>query len=256
MKYLKILLGMMMCVFLFSCKNEENNFEGSWKLISYEKDGIAQVIADSTLNISFEKKNIVNISGNAGVNDFMATIGLNDGAIESFSEIVTTRMAGDPEVMQFESELLQTLSGADVIEVDIEENAKYLVITNTKEKSILKYQFQTSQKWTVEALFSDDELENISTIENKPYLILYDNGDVAGSTGINLINMTFKIDESKNEIKFSEGPMTLIAGDDASSKIETSFLNNLIKTEYYEESGNNLVFLSKDGTVLIQFVKD
>lgn len=256
MKYLKILLGMMMCVFLFSCKNEENNFEGSWKLISYEKDGIAQVIADSTLNISFEKKNLVNISGNAGVNDFMATIGLNDGAIESFSEIVTTRMAGDPEVMQFESELLQTLSGADVIEVDIEENAKYLVITNTKEKSILKYQFQTSQKWTVEALFSDDELENISTIENKPYLILYDNGDVAGSTGINLINMTFKIDESKNEIKFSEGPMTLIAGDDASSKIETSFLNNLIKTEYYEESGNNLVFLSKEGTVLIQFVKD
>ena len=55
MKYLKILLGMMMCVFLFSCKNEENNFEGSWKLISYEKDGIAQVIADSTLNIRKKK---------------------------------------------------------------------------------------------------------------------------------------------------------------------------------------------------------
>ena len=135
----------------------------------------------------------------------------------------------------------------------------YCLISSFKylrKKSILKYQFQTSQKWTVEALFSDDELENISTIENKPYLILYDNGDVAGSTGINLINMTFKIDESKNEIKFSEGPMTLIAGDGASSKIETSFLNNLIKTEYYEESGNNLVFLSKDGTVLIQFVKE
>ena len=136
MKYLKILLGMMMCVFLFSCNEEENNFEGSWKLISYEKDGVAQEIENSTLNISFEKKNLVKISGNAGVNDFMAAVGLKKGAIESFSEIVTTRMAGDPKAMEFESSLLETLSGADTIEVDIETDTKYLVITNSKNNSV------------------------------------------------------------------------------------------------------------------------
>ena len=245
-----------MCVFLFSCNEEENNFEGSWKLISYEKDGVAQEIENSTLNISFEKKNLVKISGNAGVNDFMAAVGLKKGAIDSFSEIVTTRMAGDPKAMEFESSLLETLSGADTIEVDIETDTKYLVITNSKNNSVLKYQLQTSQKWIVDALLSDGELVNLFNVENKPYLIINDNGDVSGSTGINVINMTCRIDEAKNMMKFSEGPMTLKAGDEAASKIESSFLNDLINTEYYEENGNNLFLFAKDGMVLIQLIKE
>ena len=45
MKHLKIILGLLACVFLFGCTDEEKKVEGTWKLVSYEKDGIVQQIA-------------------------------------------------------------------------------------------------------------------------------------------------------------------------------------------------------------------
>ena len=87
MKNLKIVLGLLACAFLFGCTDEEKNLEGSWKLVLYEKNGVAQEIEDTTLNIHFEDKKNIQISGNAGVNNFYASVELSDDSIKSVIQI-------------------------------------------------------------------------------------------------------------------------------------------------------------------------
>lgn len=256
MKHLKIYLGLLACVFLFGCTDEEKMVEGTWKLVSYEKDGIAQQITDSTLTVHFETENQIKISGNTGANNFYASIDLSNDKIETVSEIATTRMAGTPEVMAFESEYLATLSGIDSFNVDEENDVRYLTLQNSTEKSILKYQLQNDEKWVVQALYNGTSLEDISNVENKPYLIFASDGSLSGSTGINVVNLSYEIDKSKNELVIDEGVMTLKAGDEESSEIETDFLSDLMDVTNYSQDGNTMDLLGSDGTILIQLVQE
>ena len=256
MKHLKIYLGLLACVFLFGCTDEEKMVEGTWKLVSYEKDGIAQQITDSTLTVHFETENQIKISGNTGANNFYASIDLSNDKIETVSEIATTRMAGTPEVMAFESEYLATLSGIDSFNVDEENDVRYLTLQNSTEKSILKYQLQNDEKWVVQALYNGTSLEDISNVENKPYLIFASDGSLSGSTGINVVNLSYEIDKSKNELVIDEGVMTLKAGDEDASEIETDFLSDLMDVTNYSQDGNTMNLLGSDGTILLQLVKE
>ena len=256
MKHLKIYLGLLACVFLFGCTDEEKMVEGTWKLVSYEKDGIAQQITDSTLTVHFETENQIKISGNTGANNFYASIDLSNDKIETVSEIATTRMAGTPEVMAFESEYLTTLSGIDSFNVDEDNGVKYLTLQNSNENSILKYQLQNDEKWVVQALYNGTSLEDISNVENKPYLIFSPDGSLSGSTGINIVNLSYEIDKSKNELVIDEGVMTLKAGDEDASEIETDFLSDLMDVTNYSQDGNTMNLLGSDGTILLQLVKE
>lgn len=256
MKHLKIYLGLLACVFLFGCTDEEKMVEGTWKLVSYEKDGIAQQITDSTLTVHFETENQIKISGNTGANNFYASIDLSNDKIETVSEIATTRMAGTPEVMAFESEYLATLSGIDSFNVDEDNGVKYLTLQNSNENSVLKYQLQNDEKWVVQALYNGTSLEDISNVENKPYLIFASDGSLSGSTGINIVNLSYEIDKSKNELVIDEGVMTLKAGDEESSEIETDFLSDLMDVTNYSQDGNSMDLLGSDGTILLQLVKE
>ena len=256
MKHLKIYLGLLACVFLFGCTDEEKMVEGTWKLVSYEKDGIAQQITDSTLTVHFETENQIKISGNTGANNFYASIDLSNDKIETVSEIATTRMAGTPEVMAFESEYLATLSGIDSFNVDEDNGVKYLTLQNSTEKSILKYQLQNDEKWVVQALYNGTSLEDISNVENKPYLIFASDGSLSGSTGINVVNLSYEIDKSKNELVIDEGVMTLKSGDEDASEIETDFLSDLMDVTNYSQDGNTMNLIGSDGTILLQLVKE
>ena len=256
MKHLKIIFGLLTCVFLFGCTEEEKMVEGTWKLVSYEKDGIAQQITDSTLTVHFETENQIKISGNTGANNFYASIDLSNDKIETVSEIVTTKMAGTPEVMAFESEYLATLSGIDSFSVNDENDVRYLTLQNSSENSVLKYQLQNGEKWVVQALYNGTSLEDISNVENKPYLIFAADGSLSGSTGINIVNLSYDVDKSKNEITIDEGVMTLKAGDEKSSKIETDFLSDLMDVTNYSQDGNTMNLLGSDGTILLQLVKE
>ena len=256
MKHLKIYLGLLACVFLFGCTDEEKMVEGTWKLVSYEKDGIAQQITDSTLTVHFETENQIKISGNTGANNFYASIDLSNDKIETVSEIATTRMAGTPEVMAFESEYLATLSGIDSFNVDEDNGVKYLTLQNSNENSVLKYQLQNDEKWVVQALYNGTSLEDISNVENKPYLIFASDGSLSGSTGINVVNLSYEIDKSKNELVIDEGVMTLKAGDEESSEIETDFLSDLMDVTNYSQDGNTMNLFGSDGTILLQLVKE
>ena len=256
MKHLKIYLGLLACVFLFGCTEEEKMVEGTWKLVSYEKDGIAQQITDSTLTVHFESESHISISGDTGANNFYASIDLSNDKIETVSEIVTTKMAGTPEVMAFESEYLATLSGIDSFSVNDENDVRYLTLQNSSENSVLKYQLQNGEKWVVQALYNGTSLEDISNVENKPYLIFAADGSLSGSTGINIVNLSYDVDKSKNEITIDEGVMTLKAGDEKSSEIETDFLSDLMDVTNYSQDGNTMNLLGSDGTILLKLVQE
>ena len=256
MKHLKIILGLLACVFLFGCTDEEKKVEGTWKLVSYEKDGIVQQIADSILTVHFESESHIQISGDTGANNFYATIDLSNNKIETVSEIVTTKMAGSPEVMAFESEYLATLSGIDSLSIDEENDVRYLTLKNSFENSVLKYQLDTDEKWIVQALYNGTDLQDISKSENKPYLIFAADGSLSGYTGINIVNLSYDIDKSKNEISIDEGIMTLKSGDLEASEIETDFLSDLLNVTNYTQDGSSINLLGSDGTILIQLVQE
>ena len=252
MKNLKIVLGLLACAFLFGCTDEEKNLEGSWKLVLYEKNGVAQEIEDTTLNIHFEGKKNIQISGNAGVNNFYASVELSDDSIKSVSDIVTTKMAGSPEAMQFENEYLATLSGIDAFDIENDIDTKYLIITNSYEDSALKYEFVGSEKWIVEAVYTGSELKNISDMADKPYLIFDDDGKLSGSTGINIVNLNYQMDKENNTLTITEGIMTLKSGDDLAMEIEAYLLASLVNVIGYVEEGTNMALVGPDGIVLVQ----
>jgi heat shock protein HslJ len=256
MKNLKIVLGLLACAFLFGCTDEEKNLEGSWKLVLYEKNGVAQEIEDTTLNIHFEDKKNIQISGNAGVNNFYASVELSDDSIKSVSDIVTTKMAGSPEAMQFENEYLATLSGIDAFDIENDIDTKYLIITNSYEDSALKYEFVGSEKWIVEAVYTGSELKNISDMADKPYLIFDDDGKLSGSTGINIVNLNYQMDKENNTLTITEGIMTLKSGDDLATEIEGYLLTSLMDVTGYVEEGSNMALIGPDGIVLIQLSQD
>ena len=99
-------------------------------------------------------------------------------------------------------------------------------------------------------------MEDISNVENKPYLIFASDGSLSGSTGINVVNLSYEIDESKNELVIDEGVMTLKSGDEDASEIETDFLSDLMDVTNYSQDGNTMNLIGSDGTILLQLVKE
>ena len=108
------------------------------------------------------------------------------------------------------------------------------------------------EKWIVEAVYTGSELKNISDMTDKPYLYFDGNGKLSGSTGINVINLNYQMDEKNNTLTITEGVMTLKSGDDLAMEIEAYLLASLVNVIGYVEEGTNMALVGPDGIVLVQ----
>ena len=87
---------------------------------------------------------------------------------------------------------------------------------------------------------------------DKPYLIFDDDGKLSGSTGINIVNLNYQMDEKNNTLTITEGVMTLKSGDDLAMEIEAYLLSSLMDVTGYVEEGTNMALIGPNGIVLIQ----
>lgn len=113
-KFVPVLLGLMIIVFA-GC-NEGKALNGNWNTIAMYKDGVAQEIVES--NIEMEVKgSVVKTGGCAGVNLFYGDVKMSNGKFIP-SEYAYTKMMGVPAAMEFEDLFLTVIHYADSYELN------------------------------------------------------------------------------------------------------------------------------------------
>lgn len=122
-----------------SCSEKENDFSGKWEIYSFEINGIQQQLAVSGINFEKQSETTYSVNGNAGINSFFGDVTITGTKINAGDKFGSTKMAGDPAVMEFEDNFLKCLTGASSAKIKSEGNAEFLVISNSKDKSILTF---------------------------------------------------------------------------------------------------------------------
>lgn len=130
MKKILIFIMSIAAVISISCKGNYNNETASVEAaeiqpaqtkITLSSDLVGKgftltnIYADKNITLLFADTNLV--SGFAGVNRFNTTFNAENGKI-TFTEAVTTRMAGPEEDMKIEAEYLNMLKNADTVSLD------------------------------------------------------------------------------------------------------------------------------------------
>ena len=109
-----VLAATFACSIFTSCANSNTEkILGNWQLTFFEKDGVAQEIAIATVNIKSEFKDSIRMDGFSGINRFNGTFDVSGNKLTEKSGFSTTRMAGNPSVMKFETSFMSALQSAD-----------------------------------------------------------------------------------------------------------------------------------------------
>ncbi|MEE0887503.1 MAG: META domain-containing protein [Treponema sp.] len=231
---------------------------GDWNLIQYNIEGNA--INFSKASVSFAAEgNGLKVSGFSGVNSFSGSCKIDGRKFAAGDGFATTRMAGRKEDMEFERSFLNSLAGADGVEVKSEGENQFLYIFNSAEKSEMVFARASlkDSEWVLTSILKGDGVVSVNVEENElPTLKFTEEGKAAGFSGVNYYTMDYSIDEKGKKLSFTLGASTLMAsGSKEAMELERLFFVNIDQADSYSVSGENLTIRSKDGKILLQFVK-
>lgn len=146
MKLKNILYFLVFMIILAGCTSSKvktdsaaTTYLGTWQIYSFQIDGISQQIAISEITFEEAHGKSYSIYGNSGVNSFFGEVKIDGASISVGDNMGSTKMAGSPEVMEFEDNFLACLTSAEKIEITEEGNALILTISNTKTNSVLQF---------------------------------------------------------------------------------------------------------------------
>ncbi|MDE5897727.1 MAG: META domain-containing protein [Treponemataceae bacterium] len=236
---------------------------GDWQLVHFEKDGVAQTIAISTLNIEEdEAAGSYSVSGFSGVNRFHGAYVVKGKQITVPVGFASTRMAGSPEAMEFESLFLRAMQSPSAWSVVQEDGLPMLVIESGAEAAKLSFRplGVHDAVWKLSAVNVGNavvsvEIANGAT-EALPMLEFSRDGAVSGTTGVNSIYMDYEIDMATHELTIAPGAVTLaLTADENAERLEREFLHALAEVRKYSISGDTLHLLDENGTTLLTFQK-
>lgn len=258
-----VLAATFACSIFTSCANSNTEkLLGNWQLTFFEKDGVAQEIAIATVNIKSEFKNSIRMDGFSGINRFNGTFDVSGNKLTEKSGFSTTRMAGNPSVMKFETSFMSALQSADSFNIQVEDGLATLIINSSSEKAVLKFQPVKLQNttWNLTEVLQDDGVVSVyfdSTAEKViPHFTFSEDGVLSGSTGVNLITLNYTVDENTGNMKIEDGAITLVATDDEeAAKLETTILQLIPNVAKYDISGTTLSLMNVDNMPLLVFQK-
>lgn len=236
---------------------------GDWNLIQYDIDGKPVDFSEASVSFEADGKNI-KLSGFSGVNRFSGSCKVdgNNFAVgtDSGADFATTKMAGPKEDMEFERTFLASLSGADSVEVKIENEKQNLCIFNSSEKSKLVFQKASikDNAWILSSVLQKDAVVSINVDKNEILTLEFtEEGKASGFSGVNYYTMNYTLDENRKKLSFTNGAATLMdSGNPVATELEHQFFMNIVKVKSYSISGENLTLCSKDGKILFEFVKN
>ncbi|MBQ5781121.1 MAG: META domain-containing protein [Spirochaetaceae bacterium] len=244
-------------------KFEPENLTDHWILVGAKSGKTDIASACLFLNIEFNTDEngaggkFLSINGFSGVNTFFGNLELNGNKIVQPIQVGSTRMAGNPALMEGEQTFMDAFSGITSVATPDENTIvfsgsglelKYIRFDIAKLRLNLK-QYYSEQ---------DSTFVDVSSSEI-PYLVFTADGGVNGSTGINSLNLGYNLGKSTfvfdYPITFSEGPMTLAAsGDEKASRAESAFLNSIMRTGFIRlENNGGATFLDGEKVPLLIF---
>lgn len=256
---MKKFLGIFLVVLMICGCSEKKELSvlGDWEIRFFEKDGVSQKIALSTISVdeNVEKDSEFNLSGFSAVNYFMAKVFKTKTGI-AFSPTVMTKMAGNEEEMAFENNFIEFLTNANSWKVEEVDGLERLEIENTEENSKISFSRISliESNWRLIAINNGDAV--VSVDENSKILLNFiDKKNVSASTGLNILGTEWTLDEKKHKLSFKEqnGIMTLAAGAEEEMETERLFIENLNKTETYAISGKELTLYSGEKEMVLVF---
>lgn len=256
----KMIFIPLLCSLFCACKNDTKNLEGNWQLIFFQKENVAQELCVTSLKITSDSKNTILVSGFSGINNFSTSYNFTDSEFKLQNDLITTRMAGPKNAMEFEKNFLEGLSNANTIYIEKTEGTKYLIIKSNDNKYLLRFAPISimNKKWNLISyfdgtnlvpVFSNKSLENIQT----PNINFNKNNRVNGFSGANNFNLEYKLNKEFNSISIIPGVITLIETNIPEiSVLESTFMSLLHQTTSYDFSGNQLILKNnKEETILI-----
>ena len=132
------IVGLVICVFLLVVLNAcggdgGQSLEGTkWVLKAYAVDGLMKdALVTATTDATFVDGTV---SGNAGINQYNGSYEL-DGDNLTVGPLASTKMAGDPLIMEQEAAYLAALQSAGSYEVD----GETLTIMDSAGETVLEY---------------------------------------------------------------------------------------------------------------------
>ena len=231
---------------------------GDWNLIQYNIEENAVDFSKASVSFAADG-NGIKVSGFSGVNRFSGLCKVDGRKFAAGDGFVTTRMAGRKEDMEFERSFLKSLSGADGVEVKSEGEKQFLHISNSAEKSEMVFARASvkDSEWVLTSILKGDGVVSVNVEENEiPTLKFTEEGKAAGFSGVNYYTMGYSLDENGKKLSFTLGASTLMAsGNPEAMELERQFFVNIDQADSYSVSGDNLTIRSKDGKILLQFVK-
>lgn len=241
------------------CKEKSTDLVlGDWNLVQYNIEGKSVDVSKASVSFVADGKNF-NISGFSGVNLFSGSCRINGRKLAIGDALVTTKMAGSKDDMKFEREFLASLGGADSVEVKSEGEKLFLHIFNSSEKSEMIFARASikDSEWILTSILKGDGVVSVNVDEDElPTLKFTAEGKTAGFSGVNYYTMDYTLDENSKKLSFALGASTLMAsGNPEAMELERQFFVNIDQADSYSISGENLTIRSKDGKILLEFVK-
>jgi heat shock protein HslJ len=215
-------------------------YSGVWRLVAYgSDDGVSIVTPGLPTFISFQRD--VNLSGNAGCNNFFGTFkAVDDGSFTVEGPLGSTLMFCD-QFMEEEATFLASLQSAErfdfndmdqlVIQFSDSANADYMLLVNQKNMPLV------GTGWVLASLVSPDGDIAIPPA-SAPVLTFSEDGSMSGSGGCNRImsgftteGNTISIDEIASAMMYCDGLM----------EVEDRFTSSLGQVSRFEIVSDRLI---------------
>lgn len=262
MKKIKLLTAVMSFAVLafLGCKSKDaKQIEGDWNLVQY-KIGEKQIdLSCATISISKDENLNIKVSGFSGVNSFSGLYKANGKKLRAEPGFISTKMMGSKEDMEFEKFFLNSAVGADSWKTKTQDGKILLCIFNSTENSELIFAKASIKdaSWTLTAILKNNGVQSIDADKTKlPTLTFNEENKASGFSGVNYYSMDYNLDEAEKKLSFTLGASTLMAsGSKEAQELEQQFYINLDQTASYSLVGNTLTLRSKDGKILLEFVK-
>lgn len=262
MKKIKLLTAVMSFAVLafLGCKSKDaKQIEGDWNLVQY-KIGEKQIdLSCATISISKDENLNIKVSGFSGVNSFSGLYKANGKKLRAEPGFISTKMMGSKEDMEFERLFLNSAVGADSWKTKTQDGKILLCIFNSTENSELVFAKASIKdaSWTLTAILKNNGVQSIDADKTKlPTLTFNEENKASGFSGVNYYSMDYNLDEAEKKLSFTLGASTLMAsGSKEAQELEQQFYINLDQTASYSLVGNTLTLRSKDGKILLEFVK-
>lgn len=238
---------------------------GTWDLLTYNNGNNAMVSVLMGSNISAVFTTDGKLAGESGCNNYTGLYMLR-GATLGISQVKSTKMACDPDIMTQENQYLALLAKVNTYEMKGDQMTLYTVLgekvlqfkkgqpstaTLVPKPTASLYPRTLAGTWALKS-YTDGKGGSIPVIATAPVSAKFlQDGSLSGSSGCNQYSTTYST--SGESISISPAATTKMACEPDVMAQETAYLTLLQKAGKFVISGDSMTLYDSTGVVLLNY---